>query len=258
MIVPGVECPPSRGPKGLDGPGTCLLTHPARVEQEAQGRLARGSAEPRATGLPEHDEAVVEPAAPEAVAPPERSHAVAAQQSPQGRVGRGCPPQVDGFGGGLEDRGVAEVARPQREVGLLGVQEVRLVPPAGRRHAARIDQQQGTLRPVDDAAGTVAGSGGHQLPERSDPAGGARTDEGVGRLTQDSGFPPEGVEQMAALVAQHGDRDARIGLAQGAEQARAAPWGEPDVRVEHEDRGVVARVGGDAGVDPRGVAPVAG
>ena len=258
MIVPGVARVGALGPSGLDGPGTWLLTHPPRVEQEAQGRLARGPAEPRAAGLPEHDEAVVERAAPEPVTLPEGAHAVAAQQRPQAGVGGRCAPQVDGFGGGFEDRGVAQVARPEREVRLLGVEEVGLVPPAGSGHAARIDQQQGTLRPVDDVAGPVARSGGHQLPERSDPAGGAGTDEGVGRLTQDGGFPPEGVEQVTAFVAQHGDRDAGTGLPQGGEQGSAAPGGEPDVRVEHEDRGVVARVGGDAGVDPRRVAPVEG
>ncbi len=103
---------------------------------------------------------------PPAVQPPPVAH----QQLPQERGGVGGAAAV----GRHRLRNVAQreagVPGPQREVGLLGIQEERVVPASEALRALRGHQQAGAGGPVGDPSRAVRHRIGHHLAQPGEPA----------------------------------------------------------------------------------------
>ena len=156
---------------------------------------------------------------------------------------------MPGDGRGLVDGHPAMVAGAQREVGLLGVQEVARVPAAQRLVALPTHQQDRPGGPGDDGRLVVGGLGGDVLAESGEPR------EAQAQGAQQGRAAPQGRRQLAVAVEHPGRDHADGGVVQPVEQGLDRSGDEHHVGVEDEDR----QAGGevlDPAVDACGVAVV--
>ena len=147
----------------------------ATVRADRQGLTAGGSGQPAAAGraaaaAPPAGAGRATPAAPPAARarrgrrargprPWRRRYSTALLTTISSRSGvrSPWPPMCVHDGGGRVARAPAEVGGPQAQVGLLGVQEERLVPAVEGVVAAAVDEHRRAARPVDHAGRRVGG-----------------------------------------------------------------------------------------------------
>ncbi len=154
------------------------------------------------------------------------------------------------------DRRKSGVPRTQREIRLLGVQEVRLVPRTHGVAAFGTDQQRRPFRPIGHTRPDVQLAIRHDLAERRMAPRPSRAEHRIGQRSHNRGFATLRLDELPTGVDQPRNDDARARAMHVLEQFRHAATTEAYIRIEDEYRGAFGR-GRHSGVDTGRVSPIA-
>ena len=137
--------------------------------------------------------------------------------------------------------GPAEIGGAQAEVGLLGIQEERLVPAAEGLVATTVDQHRRAARPVHRASHRVASGIDDQFAEDGNATGPLTAQHRLAERPQDGGRAALTVRRRPVGLDEAGHRDAGARNGERGDKRLDAARTDAGVGVQHEQ--VVARRG---------------